>query len=152
LEDKELVLVSACLLGINCRYNGNNKRDSRVLEWSKDKLVIPICPELFTGLGFPRLAAEIDKGDGFTVLAGKARVILKDGKDVTKLFLNGAKDCLKMIRMYEPGLATLKDRSPSCGVNYIYNQGKLVRGAGVFTALLIRENWTVISEKELWEK
>jgi uncharacterized protein YbbK (DUF523 family) len=147
--ERKIVLVSACLLGINCRYDGTNKRDPAVLEWLKDKLVIPVCPESFSGLGFPRLAAEIEKGDGFTVLSGKARVLQKDGSDVTRQFLAGAKETIRIARHSGAKLAVLKDRSPSCGVNSIYNRGKKVRGVGVFSALLIREGITVISEKEL---
>ena len=149
MSELKIVLVSACLLGINCRYDGTNKRDALVLEWARNKLVIPVCPESFSGLGFPRLAAEIEKGDGFTVLSGKARILAKDGTDVTREFLAGAKESLKIARLAGAKLAVLKDRSPSCGVNSIYNRGKKVRGAGVFAALLIRDGITVISEKEL---
>jgi len=151
-EPEEIVLVSACLLGINCRYDGTSKRDPKALEYLEDKIAIPVCPEILSGLGIPRLGAEIESGDGFDVLAGKARVLLKDGKDVTREFLNGAKQALKIALLSKTGSALLKDQSPSCGVNYIYNKGRLIRGIGVFTAMLIKEKYKVLSDKELSAK
>jgi len=152
MSEKELVLVSACLLGVNCRYDGTNKRDEHVLSWLRNKTAIPVCPEALSGLGFPRLAAEIEKGDGFTVLSGKSGVFLKDGTDVTRAFLAGARESLKLARLSNARVAVLKDRSPSCGVNHIYLRGKKARGAGVLAALLVREGFTVLSEKDLDEK
>jgi len=141
--------VSACLLGVNCRYDGANRRDQNAIEFVKEKLVVPVCPELLSGLGFPRLPAEIERGDGFTVLSGKARALQKDGADVTRAFLAGAKEALKLALLSRANTALLKDQSPSCGVNFIYHKGRKIRGAGIFTALLIREGFKVISEKEL---
>lgn len=152
MPEPKIYLVSACLLGISCRYDGTSKRDSNVLKWAENKLVIPVCPESFSGLGFPRPAAEIEKGDGFSVLSGKSRVFFKDGQEVTREFLAGAKESLKIARIANAKFAVLKERSPSCGVNYVINRGKKVRGAGIFTALLIREGVTVISERELPEE
>ena len=152
MSEPEIVLVSACLLGVNCRYDGASKRDSNVLNYVGNKLVIPVCPESLSGLGFPRPAAEIEKGDGFTVLSGKSRVFLKDGTEVTREFLSGAKEALKIARISGAKFAILKDRSPSCGLNSVYNRGKKVRGVGIFTALLIREGMTIICEKELSEE
>jgi uncharacterized protein YbbK (DUF523 family) len=149
--EQKIVLVSACLLGVNCRYDGGAKRDANVIKWLADKLVIPVCPESLSGLGFPRAAAEIDDGDGFTVLSGKASVLLKDGTEVTREFLAGAKETLKLAKMSGAKLAILKDRSPSCGVEAVYNRGKRVRGVGIFTALLIREGITVLCEKDFPE-
>lgn len=152
MSEREAVVVSACLLGVNCRYDGTSRRDEYVLAWLRNKTTIPVCPEAFSGLGFPRLAAEIEKGDGFTVLSGKARVLLKDGTDVTRAFMAGARECLKLARISNARVAVLKDRSPSCGVNHIYIRGKKSRGAGILAALLLREGFTVLSEKELTEK
>ena len=149
MSEPKIVLVSACLLGINCRYDGGNKRDHKTLQWLKDKLPIPLCPELFSGLGFPRPSAEIEKGDGFTLLAGKTRVVLKNGKEVTREFIQASKEALKIANFYSVDLALLKERSPTCGVNYIYNQGKPVRGVGIFTALLLKQGIKVISEQEI---
>jgi len=149
MQKKDIVLVSACLLGVNCRYDGTSKRDPDVLEWVRDKVVVPVCPELLSGLGFPRLPAEIEAGDGYAVLSGKSRVLLRDGRDVTREFLAGAKEALKIAKLHPLKLALLKEMSPSCGVNYIYNHKKRVRGVGIFCALLMREGYTVISETDL---
>ena len=97
------------------------------------------------------MAAEIENGDGFNVLSGKSRILLKDGKDVTREFLAGTKESLRIAQLYRTHQVILKDRSPSCGVNYVYNKGRRVRGVGVFAALLIREGFSVISENELTE-
>jgi len=144
----EPVLVSMCLLGINCRYNQTSKRNPKVIEAIKGKVVVPICPEALSGLPCPRAPAEIDRGDGFSVLAGKAKVLSKDGKDWTKQFIFGAREALRLARLLEVKSAILKDRSPSCGVNYVYNQGKLVKGVGIFTALLIKEKVVILCEKD----
>jgi uncharacterized protein YbbK (DUF523 family) len=151
MPEPKIVLVSACLLGVNCRYDGASKRNANVLKWLENKLVVPVCPESLSGLGFPRPAAEIEKGDGFTVLSGKSRVFLREGQEVTREFLAGAKEALKIARFSGARVAVLKDRSPSCGLNTIYNRGKRVRGVGIFTALLIREGMTIICEKDLSE-
>jgi len=152
MAEMETILVSACLIGINCRYDGTGKRDDRVLKYLEHKIAIPVCPELLAGFGIPRLSAEIESGDGFDVLAGKARVILKDGRDVTREFLSGARQSLKIASFSRAGSAILKEQSPSCGVNFIYHRGKPVRGSGIFTAMLSKEGFQVQSEKELFEK
>lgn len=146
----DIVLVSACLVGVNCRYDGTSKREPYLLKLveEEDAFFIPICPELFSGLAIPRLPAQIESGDGFRVLSGKSRVLLSDGTDVTKNFLAGAREAFKIVKLLKPDLAILKDRSPSCGVNEVYNNGKLVPGSGIFSALLIREKIKVYSEKE----
>jgi uncharacterized protein YbbK (DUF523 family) len=149
MADKEIVLVSACLVGINCRYDGTSKRDVRALDYLKNKIMIPVCPELLAGLGIPRSSAEIDAGDGYDVLSGKARVLLKDGRDFTREFINGSREALKIASLSQATTALLKDNSPCCGVNYIYSKGRLIRGVGVFTALLIKNGFAVASEKEL---
>ncbi len=141
--------MSACLVGVHCRYDGTSKRDARVLEYLENKIAVPVCPELLTGLGIPRPPAEIESGDGFDVLAGKARVILKDGREVTREFLAASRQALKLAALAQAGSALLKDNSPCCGVNCVYNRGRLVRGTGIFAAMLIREKISVRSEKEL---
>lgn len=149
MTERQIVLVSACLIGLNTRYDGASKRDSRVLEFLKDKIAIPVCPELLAGLGIPRPPAELESGDGFALLAGNARVVLKDGREVSKEFLNGARQALKIAQYSRPALAVLKENSPACGVNSIYLRGKLARGTGVFAALLLKQGYRVLSEKEL---
>ncbi len=141
-------MVSACLLGIRCRYNGASKRHPGVLAFLAGKSFVPVCPESLTGLPFPRPGAEIRNGDGIQVILGKARVYLEDGSDVTRAFRRGADEAMKIVRLVKPAVAILKDRSPSCGVMQIYNDGKLITGMGIFAVLLEREGIKLASEKE----
>jgi uncharacterized protein YbbK (DUF523 family) len=124
-------------LGINCRYNGKNEKNKKILKMTKHNTLIPVCPELFGGLGVPREAAVISKGSGKDVLKGKARVITKSGKDVTKFFLKGAKEVLRIVKLLKIKEAILKSNSPSCGND------------GVLTALLKNNKIKVISEEEV---
>lgn len=149
MEKEPVVLVSACLLGVACRYNGTSKRYDNVVEYVKDKRFVPVCPESFSGLPVPRLPAEFDHGDGTTLRSGKNRLLMRDGKDVTRAFLRGASEAMKIARLSGASLAVLKDRSPSCGVYEVYNQGRIVQGVGCFTALLLLDGIKVQSEKEV---
>lgn len=143
------ILVSACLLGVACRYNGHSKRDDRVAEWLMGKAIVPVCPESLSGLPVPREPAEIESGDGHHVKKGKARVLMRDGRDVTKEFMRGAREALKIARITGARSALLKERSPSCGVHHVYNDGRLEPGVGVFTALLEDDGILVFSERDL---
>ncbi len=152
MKDQDRVfLVSACLLGVACRYNGSSGRNDRVIEFMKDRRFVPVCPESLSGLPFPRPPAEFDHGDGTTVRSGKNKIVMHDGADVTKYFLKGAAECIKMSRLARATDAVLKDRSPSCGVYQVYNSGKLVRGVGVLTAMLLMEGVAVQSERDMGE-
>ncbi len=144
-----MILVSACLIGIACRYNGTSKRNDRVLEFLKGKSFVPVCPESLSGLAVPRPPAEIEGHDGTRVITGKTRVLLSSGTDVTAAFMRGANESLKWARLVDADRAILKERSPSCGVHQIYHDGRLVDGVGVFTALLMREKIPIISEREI---
>jgi uncharacterized protein YbbK (DUF523 family) len=148
VRKQDVILVSACLLGIRCRYDGASKRHPGVLAFLEGRSFVPVCPEALTGLAFPRPQAEIRKGDGIQVILGKARVYLQDGADVTLAFRRGAEEAMKVARMVKPALAILKDRSPSCGVLQIYNDGKLISGMGIFAVLLEREGIRLASEKD----
>ncbi len=113
-------------------------------------VLIPVCPEQLGGLPTPRAPAEIQGGDGYLVLAGKARVINAAGADVTAHFLRGAGQIGKLAKIYRAKGAILKERSPSCGTSEIYNgsfQHELMGGCGVTTAFLISRGLTVISEQ-----
>lgn len=148
-RDQEVILVSACLVGVACRYNGASKKDESVMAWLTGKTFVPICPESLSGLPIPREPADFDQGDGNTVKNGKTRILLRNGADVTREFLRGATEALKIARLVGADSALLKDRSPSCGVHQVYNAGRLVPGAGLFTALLLQEGIVVFSEKDL---
>ncbi len=125
-----MILVSACLLGIACRYDGQ----SRPLDDIEGLVrrhgpVIPVCPEQLGGLPTPRPPASLSEGDGFDVLQGRARVIrCKDGTDITAAFLAGAEHCLEIVRILGVKQALLKSGSPSCGLG---------RPSGVTAAALL---------------
>lgn len=135
-EARKPVIVSACLLGLNTRYNGGNARSATVLGRLKGCPFIPVCPEQLGGFPTPRPKAAICSGSGALVLGGKARVMDESGADVTERFIKGAEEVMKVARMCGATVALLKDKSPSCGVKRIYNGTELVSGEGVTTALL----------------
>jgi len=137
-----LVLVSACLLGVNCRYNGGNVYDSTLLNRIREYGLtpIPVCPEQLGGLPTPRECCEIVGGDGFDVLKGKAKVISRSGKDLTEYFVRGAYETLKIAKLLNVKKAIMKNFSPSCGCGEIYDgtfSGKKKKGWGVTSALLL---------------
>jgi uncharacterized protein YbbK (DUF523 family) len=111
--------------------------------------VVPVCPESLSGLPIPRDAVDYDQGDGTMLRSGRARLVTREGVDVSKAMLRGATEAIKIARLVRATEAVLKDRSPSCGVYEVYNQGDLVPGIGCFTALLLMEGVAVKSEKDL---
>ncbi len=123
------ILVSACLLGIKCRYNGEEKANADVLNLIGKHTLIPFCPEIYGGLQTPRDPAE-KQGD---------RVVTCNGRDVTAEYTKGASEALKLARIMGCDCALLQDRSPSCGIGTIHNgqfDGGLIEGYGVTAALL----------------
>ena len=135
----ETVIVSACLLGINCRYDGANSLDESLIRQLKDSHVVPVCPEQLGGLPTPRVAAQISGGDGFDVLSGLAKVVNVEDGDVTEQFIKGAKEVLKVAGIAGAKKAYLKEKSPSCGVNLIKCGDLEKSGSGVLAALLSKE-------------
>ncbi|UCC91599.1 MAG: DUF523 domain-containing protein [Candidatus Aenigmatarchaeota archaeon] len=145
-------IVSACLIGVNCRYDGRNKFNSKVSEMFKKGVLVPVCPEQLGGLPTPREPNEITGGTGSDVLEGKAKVLTKSGKDVTENFLAGAKQALQMAESSGAKEAILKSDSPSCGFGEIYDgtfSGRLVKGDGVTTALLRKNGISIKTEKDI---
>ena len=139
---KEKILVSACLLGINCKYDGTSNKNEKVLKLAKDFILIPVCPEILGGLPTPREPAE-QKGK---------KVITKSGKDVTKFFQKGAKEVLKIAKIFKIKKAILKQKSPSCGCGKIYDRtfsGRLIKGDGITTKLLKKNKIKVFTEENL---
>lgn len=137
-----MILVSACLAGINCSWDGRNKLDKKMKDLVDKKRAIAVCPEILGGRTIPRLKTEIEGGTGEDVLDGRARVIDEKGRDVTSEFIRGAYLSLDIVRKYNIKEAVLKSKSPSCGVGRIYDggfRGNLVDGDGVTVALLKRE-------------
>ena len=141
----EKVLVSACLVGENCKYNGGNNKNAKIIEFLKDKEVILVCPEVMGGLSTPRFKSEI--------LGGK--VINEYGYDVSEYFDNGAKIALSKAIENNVTLAILKEKSPSCGVKKVYNgqfNGTLVKGSGVFSSLIGQLGIKILTEEDFKEE
>jgi uncharacterized protein YbbK (DUF523 family) len=139
------ILISACLLGVNCKYNGHNNKVESLIEQMNTISFIPVCPEQLGGLTTPRLPAEI---------TGEAKVVNKEGIDVTQQFELGAIETLRLAKMYNCEYAILKERSPSCGSNQIYDgsfQGKVKQGEGRTASLLKQNGIKVYSGENLKE-
>ena len=136
------IMVSACLAGENCKYNGGNNRNERVLQLMRDHEVITVCPEQMGGLPTPRVPAEIRDGV----------VTARDGRIVDREFRSGAEKCLEIAWREEPDLIVLQSRSPSCGVKQRYDgtfTGTLVEGAGVTARLLMDRGFKVVDVEDL---
>lgn len=137
---KEKILVSACLLGTNCKYSGGNNYSEEVMEFLSNYEIIPVCPEQLGGLPTPRPASEIIGN----------KVINNEGNDVTKEYTKGAEETLKIAKLLGIKKALLKAKSPSCGNGKIYDgtfSGTLVDGDGITTKLLKENNIEVITIK-----
>jgi uncharacterized protein YbbK (DUF523 family) len=149
----ERLIVSACLLGHPCRYDGGSKPagavERAVAEHEKEGgEVFALCPEELGGLGTPRPAAELRGGDGLAVLEGRARVErLEDGGDVTERFLAGATEAWR--RGEGASRAILKARSPSCGCGEAHRDGAARPGDGVFAALLRHHGVLLQTDEDL---
>ena len=136
------VLVSGCLLGENCKYNGGNNYNPRVVEFLKGKKVISICPEMMAGMGCPRNPIEIVDG------------VLTDchGKNVDALIRKSVIEIMDKIRDEEIQCAILQSRSPTCGVNQVYDgtfSGKLIPGSGIFAKSLMDAGYLVIDGEDI---
>ena len=141
-KPKKELLISACLLGVPCRWNKKSKENKKAIELYLKGKAVPICPEIMAGLATPRPSCEIVGGDGADVLKGKAKVVDKTGKDYSKIFIDGAKETLKLAKKLGVSRVVLKSGSPSCGVKNIYTgsfDGKKKKGMGV-TAALLKQN------------
>jgi len=149
-----MILVSSCLAGLKVRYNGTDSLDDRISKLIEENKAFTVCPELLGGFSTPRQPAEIIGGDGEDVLDGKAKVVEKGGKDVTKLYLTGAYETLDIAKKMNATLVVLKENSPSCGSSMIYNgdfKGNKIVGNGVTSALLKRNGIQVLSEEQFVE-
>ena len=136
------ILVSGCLLGENCKYNGGNNYNPRVVEFLKDKEVISICPEMMAGMGCPRNPIEIVDG------------VLTDchGKNVDSLIRKSVMEIMERIRDEEIQCAVLQSRSRTCGVNQVYDgtfSGKLIPGSGIFAKSLMDAGYLVIDVEDI---
>ena len=141
---KEKVLVSACLLGVGCRYDGLSRPNAEVISLFDRYELVPFCPEVYGGLPTPRTPSEIVGG----------RVVMADGKDVTLEFTKGSEEALRLCKLLGIKKACLKAKSPSCGVGLIYDgtfSGRLVEGYGITARALAEASVLVVSEDGLAE-
>ncbi len=140
------MIISACLLGRRCRFDGRDKLTPQLAVVLEGRVVIPVCPEEMAGLGTPRPACNLQGGDGGAVLDGNATVVDANGVDRSAEFVNGAEAALAEAIAGGATDAVLKDHSPSCGVHSVYRDGALLPGEGVLTALLRRHGIAVHDE------
>ncbi len=154
MKPKTPILVSACLLGVRCRYDGTSNLVQAVAEYLHKRQLqpIPVCPEQLGGLPTPRPKAWFSKGDGRAYLSGAATLTDENGQNAGPAFLRGAEEVLGIARLCGCETAILKQRSPSCGSRQIHRNGELVCGVGITCALLQQEGLEVLSEENLIAK
>ena len=136
------IMVSACLLGENCKYNGGNNLNPELLRLLSGHTVIPVCPEVLGGLPVPRIPAEIVNG----------AVVNREGISVDDAFRRGAEKALELAAAERPDLVILQSRSPSCGTRQVYDgtfSGTLVRGKGVFAEMVANAGFRVMDAEEV---
>lgn len=139
------ILVSACLLGRNCKYNGGNNLNPQVVELLKDHVAVEICPELMAGLGVPRIPIEIVNG----------KVKDRNGNSVDAALRHSVDMILSQVRREGIRYAILKSRSPTCGVRQVYDgsfSGTLIDGAGVLAQALMDAGCQVFDSEDLPQK
>lgn len=147
-----MYLISACLCGVNCKYNGLNNYNEICDKLFTSGKAILLCPEQLGGLPTPRIPSEIIGESSNILNNNNGSVIDKNGNDVTPQFVKGAKETLQIAKKLNIKKAILKDGSPSCGVNYIYNgnfNGSKIKGMGITAQLLKESSIDIISELEL---
>ncbi len=140
--NKKNILVSACLLGVGCRYDGKGLPIERMEQLLENFHPVPVCPEIMGGLTIPRRPCE-RVGD---------RVVNNAGEDVTEQFVRGAEEALMLARLYDCKYALLKEKSPSCGYGKIYDgtfSHRVTDGSGVMAELLETEGIAVYGENDL---
>jgi len=143
-----MYLISSCLAGVRCRYDGSHNRVEEIVEFMKERPCITACPEILGGLETPRVPCEIVN------VEGEERVMAMDGSDCTENFSQGARGTLELCRLNGVTRAVLKQRSPSCGFGLIYDgtfSCKLKEGSG-FTAALLHENGIKIYNEDNWKE
>ena len=141
-----MILVSACLVGINCKYSGGNNYNQKIFDLVKEGKAIPICPEQLGGLNTPRKPVELK------VINDKRYAIDNEGNDLTENFERGALEVLNLAKNLNINKAILQPRSPSCGVNKIYSgnfDNKLVDGNGILAELLKQNGIDVLTPNDI---
>lgn len=148
----EKILVSSCLIGKKCSYDGGHRKSEPVMELCRDHGCVDVCPELLGGFAVPREKHELVSGTGADVLEGRATITSESGIDRTREFLSGAAAVLAAAKHAGVRLAILKSKSPSCGKGKVYDgtfTGNLVPGNGVTCELLLRNGIAVFTETEV---
>lgn len=146
-----MYIISACLCGINCKYNGENNLNERCLKLFKEGRAVLVCPEQLGGLQTPRNPVELNN-TASRVVEGDGKALSNKGEDVTRQFLNGAYETLKIAKELGATRAILKEGSPSCGANFVYDgtfTGNKIKGRGITTDILEKEGITVFSDEDL---
>ncbi|SCJ55777.1 Uncharacterized conserved protein [uncultured Clostridium sp.] len=149
-----MYLISACLCGVNCKYNGSNNYSKYCDDLFKSGKAILICPEQLGGLPTPRIPSEMIQ-NAEEILKREGKIFTKDGRDVTEEFVKGANEVEEIAKKLNIEGAILKDGSPSCGVNYVYDgtfTGKKIKGRGITAEILVRNGISVISENDIGGK
>lgn len=149
-----MIGISACLGGSCCRYDGKHQEIPQLRKMLENNEAIQVCPEVLGGLPIPRDPAEIIGGDGFDVWRGTAIVRTNQGEDVTNMFKEGAKRAYEILKANQVTSLVLKDKSPSCGSQLIYDgtfSGTKIVGVGVATAYFIMQGISVQSDTQ-WKK
>jgi len=142
-----MYIVSSCLAGINCRYDGGNNLNEKVAKLVKEGKAIPVCPEMLGGLETPRTPSEIIRDE-----AGNRKVVNANGEDVTTEFIKGAMKTVSIAKIVEADQAIMKQNSPSCGYGKIYDgtfSNNLVEGNGITVELLIENGVKILTVDDL---
>jgi len=146
---KQSIIISACLLGRECRYDGSHCKVSELDSLGLN--FISVCPEEAGELGTPRPSAELTSS-AKAVVNGHGKILTKEGVDVTPQFLDGSKRELEKLKLYNAKIAVLKSRSPSCGYGQVYDgsfTGNLLKGNGIFSQMCEDEGVKVISSDNI---
>ena len=141
------IIVSACLMGKRCRYNGEDRAHAGVIRFLSGKKFFAVCPEQLAGWGVPRPPVEFRGGGAKEVASGKAAIKDIRGRNRTASLMNGVNRALSRALRLRPSAAILKEKSPSCGVKKVFRDGELKRGQGLFAYALRRSGVQVRSEE-----
>ncbi|MDU1507526.1 MAG: DUF523 domain-containing protein [Clostridium butyricum] len=148
-----MYIISACLCGVNCKYSGKNNMNEKCMKLFQEGKAILVCPEQLGGLSTPRNPTELDS-IAKEVVEGEGKAIDNEGNDVTKQFLDGAYETLRIAKNAGISKAILKEGSPSCGCNFIYDgtfSGNKIERKGITAYVLEQEGIDVISDEDLEE-
>lgn len=147
-----MIVISGCLCGIKCKYNGEDNGNKNIIEMARKYGFIPICPEQLGGLSTPREPSEIVVGNAKDVLRGNGKILNIKGQDVTEQFVKGAMESLKIANMFGAKVAILKSKSPSCGYGEVYDgsfKGVLKEGNGVTAELFLQNGIEIYTENDI---